>query len=139
MAGRPTKRTPETEKRLLDALRAGNTRRASCAYAGISDETFANWCKRFLEFLEAVEKAEADAEVRHVANIAKAAGEGVWTASAWWLERRRPKDWGKTDRLELIQTVRLLAEQQGLSEDEKNAAVAEAERIAKEWGRAGAR
>jgi hypothetical protein len=95
MAGRPTKRTPEREQRLLDALRAGNTIQHACRYADISDETYANWQKRSLEFLERVKKAEADAIVRHVANIAKAATDGQWTASAWWLERRYPADYGR--------------------------------------------
>jgi hypothetical protein len=31
----PSKRTPEREQRLLQAIRAGNTGRAACAYAGI--------------------------------------------------------------------------------------------------------
>ena len=90
MAGRLSKRTPEREQRLLTALAAGNTRQAACHYAAISDETFARWQRSSVEFVDAVKKAEADAEVRHVANIAKAAQDGQWQASAWWLERRRP-------------------------------------------------
>ena len=95
MVGRPSKQTPERTQRLLSALTAGNTRRAACLYAGISDETFATWQRRSLDFLEAVKKAEADAEVRHVANIAKAAQGGQWQASAWWLERRRPEAYAR--------------------------------------------
>ena len=95
MAGRPSKRTPEREARLLSALSAGNTRLHACRYAGISDETFANWQRRYLDFLDAVKKAEADAIVRHVANIAKAAQDGQWQASAWWLERRYPAEYGR--------------------------------------------
>jgi hypothetical protein len=34
--GRPTKRTPERQQRLLSALAAGNTRTAACHYAGIT-------------------------------------------------------------------------------------------------------
>jgi hypothetical protein len=92
VVGRPTKRTPEREQRLLDALRAGNTIQHACRYADISDVTFDNW-RKDLAFLAAVKKAEADAIVRHVANIAKAAQDGQWTASAWWLERRYPQDY----------------------------------------------
>lgn len=71
---RPTKRTPELEKRLLDALRGGNTRRAACTYAGITDETFSIWLKSFPGFLELVTHAEAQVEVRSVAILQKAAG-----------------------------------------------------------------
>lgn len=89
---RPTKRTPDRENRLMEALRAGNTRRASCAYAGISESSLASWLERFPDFRDAIEKAEADAEIRNVAIIQKAASE-TWQAAAWWLERRRSADY----------------------------------------------
>ena len=38
-AGRPTKYTEQTVAKLLEALRGGNTRRASCAVASISQDT----------------------------------------------------------------------------------------------------
>lgn len=117
MAGRPTKRTPEREARLLEALRAGNTRRAACHYAGITPETFSQW-QRFSEFSAAVQKAEADAEVRHVAQIAQAAMSGTWQASAWWLERRRPDDYGRRDRIDLEVYVRQRAAELGIDEED---------------------
>jgi len=98
---RPTKYTPETVKKILDALAAGNTRKASALYAGIGENTLGDWLNRFRDFRDAVENAEARAEVGHVLNIRKAAGDGTWTASAWWLERRRHQDWGKVDRVEI--------------------------------------
>lgn len=91
---RPTKRTAERESRLCEALRAGNTRRASCTYAGISESTLALWIERYADFREAIEKAEADAEIRNVAIIQKAAST-TWTAAAWWLERKRKADWAQ--------------------------------------------
>jgi transposase len=94
MAGRPTKYSPEVEKKICDALRAGNTRKASCGYAGIGETTLATWLADpdFGDFGEAVKKAESDAEVRNVAIIQKASDKS-WTAAAWWLERRRKDDW----------------------------------------------
>ena len=132
MAGRISKYTPDRVERIVAALRAGNTRQAACAYGSISDETFATWCRRYVEFLDAVKKAEADAEVRHVANIAKAATDGTWTASAWWLERRRHEDWGRKDRVNIVHVVRQMAEEAGLNEAETAEALAEAERYLKE-------
>lgn len=127
MVGRPTKRTPEREQRLLEALRAGNTRKAACHYAGIGEETFARWL-RIGDFGDSVKKAEADAEVRHVANIARAAQEGTWQASAWWLERRRSDDYARRDKVEVTvrQTAEKLAADLGLDPDEL---IAEAELI----------
>jgi hypothetical protein len=95
VVGRPTKRTPHVEAALLQALRAGNTRKAACHYAGIDLHTLGRWM-RFATFATAIEKAETDAEVRFVAQIANAAQDGTWQAAAWWLERRRPLDYGRT-------------------------------------------
>jgi hypothetical protein len=93
MAGRPTKYNIERVQKIMNALSAGNTRRDSCAYAGISEDTFAAWLKDKPDFSDSIEKAEADAAVRNVSIIAKAAQEGTWQAAAWWLERRRKQDW----------------------------------------------
>lgn len=98
---RPTKYTEERAERIITALGAGNTRTASALYGGVDYRTFDRWMQRYGSFAAAVQKAEADAEVRHVANIAKAAQDGTWTASAWWLERRRHEEWGRKDRHEL--------------------------------------
>ena len=56
----------------------------------------------FLEFSEAVKKARAEAEGAHIKNIRKAADNGVWQASAWFLERSHPKKWGKRSQLDVI-------------------------------------
>ena len=92
MKGKPYKYNDEVVTRLTQALRAGNTRRASCAYSGISEDTFAVWLKDIPEFSDAIKKAEGDAELRNVALIQKAASDGTWQAAAWWLERRRKND-----------------------------------------------
>jgi transposase len=127
---RPTKRTPELERRLLDALRAGNTRRAACAYAGVEQHTFQRWLLRFAHFAQAIEKAEADAAVRNVAIIQQAARDGTWTAAAWWLERRYPEDYGRRERVDVTirQQAERIAHELGLDATEL---IAEAERIAR--------
>lgn len=127
MAGRPSKHTPEREARLLEALRAGNTRKDASLYAGIDLHTFARWMNN-ATFATAIEKAEADAVVRNVAQIAKAAQDGTWTAAAWWLERRRPEDYGRRDRVEITvrQQAQRIAADLGI---DVNELLAEAERI----------
>lgn len=91
-AHRPTKKTPERIAAILKALRAGNTRAASARFAEIHRDTLHDWMQTDPSFSDAVEKAEADAEVRFVTRIATAAEE-TWQAAAWWLERRRPDDY----------------------------------------------
>jgi hypothetical protein len=53
---------------------------------------------RYKRFFEAIEKAQAEAEARDVALIAKAATTD-WRAAAWRLERRLPRKYGPRVRL----------------------------------------
>jgi hypothetical protein len=119
--GRPTKLTPDIHRAIVTALEAGNYQDDSAAYAGVSTSALYNWMARgraererveagekprkaeaiFVEFVDAVESARAKAAVRHVANIAKAANEGAWQASAWYLERSYPQKWGRLNRTEI--------------------------------------
>lgn len=127
---RRTKYSPKRVELVLDALRHGNTRTAAAAAAGIARGQLYSWMERFPTFRDDVEKAEADAELAMVSKITTAAVES-WTAAAWWLERRRPNDWGRVDRVEITlrQEAERLASQLGLDPAEL---VAEAERIVAE-------
>lgn len=131
---RPSKYTPERAARILSALREGNTRSASAALGGIDLGTLSRWEKRFAGFAGFVKDAEASAERMHVGNIKRAAFAGNWQASAWWLERRRPEDWGRKDRLEIVSLVKLMALEAGLDDAETQAAVAEAEQYLESIG-----
>lgn len=97
-AGRPTKRTAETEKRILDALRIGATRKDASLAAGIGTTVFCEWMNKFPEFAEAVEKAESEDKLRMLAAITKASQEGSWQAAAWRLERKDPDNYGRRER-----------------------------------------
>lgn len=102
-------------ERLLQALRAGNTREASCAHAGLASRTVRRWLERGGAHARAMEQdaalapteqsklwedvqlAESAAEVMMVALIQRHAAT-TWQAAAWWLERRRPQDYGRVER-----------------------------------------
>jgi hypothetical protein len=104
---RPTKYTPETVKKIVDALSAGCTRKTAAAYAGIDETTFCRWLRRFAGFASSVTLAEAACEVALVATI-RAAAPSDWKAASWWLERRRHQSWGRVDRIEV--DIRMAAE-----------------------------
>lgn len=84
-----------------------------CTYLGISEKTFYNWCNRgkealeegknniFVQFLQSINEAEAKAEMRHLQNIAKAATDGTWQASAWMLERKHRNRWSTKQEVQL--------------------------------------
>jgi hypothetical protein len=100
--GRPSILTPDVQRRLCEAVAAGNTRHDAAEYAGIGESTLRAWLAngkrqrrgKFRALLTAVKKAEADAVVRNVAIIQKAASK-TWQAAAWWLERKRANDWSQ--------------------------------------------
>lgn len=119
---RPTKLNFDTHNKIITAIRAGNYIETAAAYAGVNKSTLYEWLKRgerekqrvaensryriresekpYVEFSNAVEKALAEAEIRDVAIIAKAAKE-QWQAAAWRLERKFPDRWGRKDKVDL--------------------------------------
>ena len=102
LGGRPSKLTPKVLDDIVKWLKLGYYQEDAAVMAGISKSTFYSWLKRaedddgrYLEFSDAVKKARAESEGAHIMNIRKAADNGVWQASAWFLERSYPGKWGK--------------------------------------------
>jgi hypothetical protein len=95
--GRPSKLTPAVEEKLLGALRLGNFRSIAARFAGISPATFyramADHRPRFREFREAVEQAEATAEVQIIGNIV-AASRTHPDVALKFAARKWPERWG---------------------------------------------
>jgi len=128
MAGRPTKLTPETQKKVVDAIGMGATYDLAAQYAGISYDSFNNWMKAgeasksgaFFEFFNAVKEAEGRAAVGWLAKIEKAANAGNWQAAAWKLERRYPSIYGRTVQDQRTYDMGKLAEK---SDDELRAII----------------
>jgi hypothetical protein len=102
--GRPSKATDARIEALLVALRAGNTREAAAAHAEIDRTTLYRWLDRTSGLRVRVEKAEADAEVRFTAQVARAAGND-WKAAVFWLERRRPQSYGRAQAAAAVAEV----------------------------------
>ncbi len=118
--GRPTKMDPDTRKKLNTALQIGLSQKKAAIYAGIGETTFYRWQKKAVdidqecqgdpdnikdvadlelwEFWESIKKAKVDGEINHLGNITNAANNGVWQASAWFLERSNPNDWSRREK-----------------------------------------
>jgi hypothetical protein len=104
-----SKLTPERQRKIVDAIAAGNYDTVAAAAGGISRETFYAWMRRGEEgqsqghrrFFEAVERARATAEIDAVACIRRAWKGGDWRAAAEFLRRRYPNRWGTAERVEL--------------------------------------
>jgi hypothetical protein len=102
---RPSKLTPEIQERVVQAIRAGNTRESTAEYARIGLATFSRWMKRgrkakrgkHREFWCAVRQAEAECEMANVATLLKASRPGV-------VERRTTKNADGTETVTEILT-----------------------------------
>lgn len=98
--GRPKLDLAMTQ-RIIDLIRAGNYLEVAATAAGIHRTTLYRWMRhgrdqkrgRYRKFLSQVERAQAEAEARDVAIIAKAAPDD-WKAAAWRLERKAPRRYG---------------------------------------------
>lgn len=125
----PSKRTPDTDRRITEALELGATYTNAAGYAGIHVATFERWRNRDAEFAALVQRAEEKAVIGWLAMIQKAAQEGDWRAAAWKLERRHSDQWGRRQRVDvhIRQEAERIAQELGLSVED---VLAEAERIA---------
>jgi transposase len=102
MAGRKSKLTPETQERIVQAIRVGATYELAAQFGGIAYNTFNEWMKAGAaaekgvkhEFYEAIKAAEGEAAIKWLALIDKAAVD-TWQAAAWKLERRYPENYGR--------------------------------------------
>lgn len=121
-AGRPTKLTPELRGLICEAVQAGNYLETAARRYGLAKSTLHLWLHRgrkeverlsknprarmrkqeapYVEFSDAIKRAEATAEVRAVAIIALA-GETQWQAMGWYLERKHYERWGRKQNIEV--------------------------------------
>jgi len=87
MAGRKSLYTPERVEKIINALSVGAYQKDACAAAGITDDTFANWQKRYSEFSERVTRAKSEGWIGDLAVIRRAALQGDWRAAGEHLDR----------------------------------------------------
>lgn len=90
---------------MVEAIEAGNYASTAAESVGISSSTHYLWMSKgeegiepYVGYMEAIKKAEAEAEMSAVRNIKTHAADN-WTASAWYLERKFPDRWGRKDKL----------------------------------------
>jgi transposase-like protein len=103
----PPKFNEDRAERVLEAIKAGATRRAAAGHAGIDEDTLQNWRRRYSGFSEAIARAEHDVEVRCTATILKASNDD-WRAASWWLERRRPAEYARRFEPEALTAAAVL-------------------------------
>ncbi|UQA57079.1 hypothetical protein [Polyangium aurulentum] len=95
MPGRPTTRTPEAEKAILDAIRLGQLHRPTvCKLVGISPRTLRRWQRQDEDFDAQLRAAEAKGEAR-LATLALRGAENDPRLALDLLRARYPERWGR--------------------------------------------
>lgn len=92
---RPTKYSSVRAGAICESLRNGATRTASVRAAGVSYDAYLRWMARYPTFSTLVRQAVAECEIDMIRAVWEAAQSGDWRAAFWWLERRRPQEWGR--------------------------------------------
>lgn len=107
------KLTEELSKEAIRLVKGGASNADVIAYLGIAESTFYEWLKNprtdaQRELSEGLKKAETERKLWHLQRIHKAAEDGDWKASAWYLERRYPNEYARTQRItgEVVTTQR---------------------------------
>jgi hypothetical protein len=97
-ANGPTALNDIVIRKLVDALKRGNTRVNACRLARVSSRSFTEWLKKgcegredYVEFALRVRDAEAFAEDEAMERIRE--GALGWQGMAWWLQRRNRARW----------------------------------------------
>ncbi len=111
----------ELINKIVEYISHGNYISTSCQACGISHRTYDTWIKHgeelaehiesgknhieesqliYLQFFEAIKKAESEAEAKNVQIIQSVAPKN-WQAAAWLLERKYPEKYGKREVLDI--------------------------------------
>ena len=100
---RPSKLTPDIQKRIGDNIALGLTYRLAAESAGVTYKTFNLWMQqgqkdksgKYFEFARYINKCNADGARVLLEKLNDAAKAGNCTVCAWILERRFPEDFGR--------------------------------------------
>ena len=118
--GRPSTLDNTVRDQIVAAIQRGAYVETAVAMAGVSKQSFYNWMKRgrhvlnmmaeaheneqpdisthdanCANFVDAIERAQAQSELRDLQAIDQAAQNGQWQAAAWKLERKHHARWGR--------------------------------------------
>lgn len=105
--GRKTKLTCELQDKLCAELEKGKTIKGACGAVGLGERTYYDWRERgenaktntiYKKFCEEVDIAISKGQSCYEDVIHEAAIEKrIWTAAAWYLERRDKPNYGKNE------------------------------------------
>lgn len=98
------KLTPELAKEAIKLVQNGASNQDVISWLGVNESSFYAWLREPKNeaqrtLAQGMKKAEAERKLWHIQRINKAAEDGDWKASAWYLERRYPQEFARTQRI----------------------------------------
>lgn len=131
-----TKFTADNRREIIKLVRAGLSTTDVAKAVGIHPSTLFNWLSwgedgirgrdddgEYVEFAHEYRRAEAMRKAFHLQNITRAASDGQWQASAWYLERAYPQEFGRCQRKQEDGNEELLKAIKDMTEAVRNSAV----------------
>lgn len=101
--GRPTKYSEEIVIKLESILKIGGTIEDACSYALISKETYYRWLEESLDFMTRMDSAKRYPDIAAKNTVVDSIVKDKDVNSAkWWLEKRRPQEFGQMPSLTQI-------------------------------------
>ncbi len=118
---RPTKLTPEVQKKIGDGVSLGLTYSLAASAAGVTYQSLNSWMQqgqkdksgKYFEFARYINKCNADGARVLLEKLNDAAKAGNCQVSMWILERRFPEDFGRR----LYKKMNVASENQNMSVD----------------------
>ena len=106
--GRQTKLTSQKQEEIIKLIKMGAYHNVACECSDIDYSTFRRWIQKgevektgkYREFRDALQQAEAHAEIRMI-TIWQGQVKDDWKAAQAFLERRFPDRWGRKERHEI--------------------------------------
>lgn len=107
------KLTKELAEEAIKLVKGGASNQDVIDYLGVAESTFYAWLREPQNEAQAalaqgLKKAETERKLWHLQRIHEAAKNGDWKSSAWYLERRYPNEYARTQRItgEVVTTQR---------------------------------
>lgn len=97
---RGTKYTEAIHAALVNRLANGITIEDACDLEGIGTTTHGSWMETKSGYRADIKKALKKVKELQLKTVLSA-GKKSWQASAWYLERRHPEEFGRRDRMDL--------------------------------------
>ena len=98
--GRPTKMTNQLVNKMEYGFMKGLNDTECCIYAGISRQTFYEYCAKNPDFVDKKELLKSNPSTKAKLNIVEAIENGDADLSRWWLERRNKDEFSLKQEVE---------------------------------------